>query len=98
MLRALLFGTARRMQRVGQQEQARDQVWLFGAEHAGLASAVRMAAEENAGLFVPGRAKIPTSPKVREEWGTQGSFNRCDGVLQTGTVASGVTGARWAEG
>src|ERR1700682_3283974 len=36
------------MQRVGEQEQSRDQFWLFGTEHAGLASAVGVAAEEDA--------------------------------------------------
>jgi len=98
MLRALLFGTARGMQRVGQQEQARDQVWLLGAEHTGLAAAVRVPAEEKSSFFVLVRAKISTSPNVREKWGTQGCFQRCDGVLQTGTVAGGVAGAGWAQG
>ena len=44
-LRALLIRLARRMQRVGEQQQRRHQARFFGAEHAGLASTVRMTAE-----------------------------------------------------
>ena len=48
MLRALLRGLARRMQWVREQEQGCGDFWLFGAEHAGLASAIRVTAEEDA--------------------------------------------------
>lgn len=44
MLCALLFGTARRMERVGEQEQARRQIGFFGAEHARLAATIGVAA------------------------------------------------------
>ena len=45
---------ARRMQRVRQQQQAGGDVGLIGGEHGGLASAVRVAAEEDlAGNFGP---------------------------------------------
>lgn len=47
MLRALLLGTARGMQRVGEQEQGFGCLGLFGTEHAGLTSAVGVAAEKN---------------------------------------------------
>jgi hypothetical protein len=61
-----------------------------------------VATEENAAVFVRGwvlvRVKIPTSPKIREKWGTQHSLHRCDGILQSGAVASGIAGAGWAEG
>src|SRR5437660_3859658 len=98
MLRALLLGTARGMERVGEQQETGNQVWFFGAEHAGLASAVGMAAEKNAGLFLLVRAKIPTSLRVREKWGAQTVFQRSDRVFQAGTIAGGVAGAGWAEG
>lgn len=48
MLRALLLGAARRMERVGEQQEGRGQVWLLGAEHAGLASAIGVASEVDA--------------------------------------------------
>src|SRR6266576_5045437 len=57
-----------------------------------------MAAEKNAGLVVLLRAKIPTSPKVREKWGTRPIFQRSDCILQAGAVAGSVTGTGWAEG
>src|SRR5437879_10313046 len=57
-----------------------------------------MAAEKNAGLFLLVRAKIPTSPKVREKWGTRTIFQRSDCILQAGAVAGSVTGTGWAEG
>src|SRR5579871_921053 len=44
MLRALLLGTARGMQRIREQEQAGGEIGFFGAEHAGLTSPIRMAA------------------------------------------------------
>ena len=47
VLRALLLGTARRMERVGQQQQARNQLWFFGAEHAGLTATVGVAAQDD---------------------------------------------------
>ena len=47
VLGALLLGLARGMERVGEQEQRGDQARLFGAEHAGLASAVGVTAEKN---------------------------------------------------
>ncbi len=43
-----LVGFPRGMQRVRKQEQTRNQFRLFCTEHAGLASAVGVAAEENA--------------------------------------------------
>ena len=46
MLGALLFWFARRMQRVGKQQEARDECGIFGAKHAGLATAVGVASEE----------------------------------------------------
>jgi len=51
MLGALLLGLARRMQRVGEQEEGGNWLGVFcglGAEHAGLASAIGVAAEEEA--------------------------------------------------
>src|SRR5260370_26788398 len=48
MLSTHLVGLARRMQRVGEQQQTRDKFRLFGTEHAGLASAVGVSAEGNA--------------------------------------------------
>jgi len=45
VLGALLLGPSRRMQRVGEQEQARDQIWLFSTKHARLASTIRMAGQ-----------------------------------------------------
>lgn len=48
MLRALLLGAARRMQRVGEQQEGGGEVWLFGAEHARLAPAIGVASEEDA--------------------------------------------------
>jgi len=47
MLRALLLGLARRMQRVGQQEQTGDEAGLLGTEHAGLTASVGVTAEIN---------------------------------------------------
>jgi hypothetical protein len=78
MLGALLLGLARGMERVGEQEERGDQVWLFSTEHAGLASAIGMTAQEEAA-------------------GNHSSYGG-EGVLQTGAVARGVTGAGWAEG
>ncbi len=46
MLRALLLRPARRMKRVRQKQQSRDQFGLFCAKHAGLAPTVRMASKE----------------------------------------------------
>ena len=43
-------------------------------------------------------AKIPTSPKVREKWGTQSVFQRSNCVLQAGAIAGGVTRAGRTEG
>jgi hypothetical protein len=60
MLRALLLRLSRGMERIREQQQACYQLWLFGAEHAGLASAVGVAAQEDA-PFVPWLGKIPTS-------------------------------------
>lgn len=48
MLRALLLGTARGMQRVGEKQEGRGQVRLLGAEHARLASAIGVASEVDA--------------------------------------------------
>src|SRR3982751_6476911 len=67
MLGALLLGAARGMERVGEQQESRDEAWFFGAEHAGLASAVGMACEEDA-LLLAGR--FPTSRNIGEKWGT----------------------------
>ena len=100
MLGTLLLGLARGMQRVREQEQARDQVGLgltqFGGEHAGLAAAIGVTAEEE----LPGlvRINIPTSPNTGEKWGTQVCFKRGDGVSESLTVAGGVAVAGWAEG
>lgn len=49
MLRARLVGAARRVKRVGEQEQGLDQAGFGGGEHRGLASSIGMAAEEDAG-------------------------------------------------
>ena len=57
-----------------------------------------MSAEKNAGLVVAAATKIPTSPNIRERWGTQNRFHRCCGVFQAGTIAGGVSWAGWAEG
>jgi len=46
MLGSLLFGLARRMQRVRKQQQGRDECGIFSAEHAGLATAVGVASEK----------------------------------------------------
>jgi len=84
MLRALLLGAARRMKRVGEQYQARDQIGLLGAEHAALAASVGVPAEEN----------LPRTwtRKIHQ-------FLQCgDGIRQTGAVAGGVAGAGRAEG
>ena len=48
MLRALLLGAARGMQRVGEQEEGRGQVRLLGAEHASLTAAIGVASEVDA--------------------------------------------------
>lgn len=48
VLRALLLGLTRRMQRVRKQQQASGEFRLFGTEHARLASTIGMAAEEDA--------------------------------------------------
>src|SRR5450631_3658485 len=77
MLSALLFGLARGMQRVREQQQGRHQVWLYlrqlGAQHAGLASAVGMASQEEAA----------------GDRSSQG----CEGVPKTDAVAGGVARA-----
>ena len=75
MLGALLLGLARGMQRIGEQQQAGDEigglVGELGAEHAGLASAIGMAGEEDVFvLFRLGRIKTPTlSQRTRQGWG-----------------------------
>jgi hypothetical protein len=56
-----------------------------------------MAAEKSARLFVAAATKIPTSPNIRQNWGTQNRFHRCCGVFQAGTIAGGVAGAGRAE-
>ena len=45
MLCALLFGTAWRMERVGEQHETCGHIGLFGAQHAGLPSAVGVTPE-----------------------------------------------------
>ena len=47
MLDAELLRFARRVQRIGEQQQARNQIWFGGAEHRGLASTVGVAAEKD---------------------------------------------------
>ena len=95
MLRALLLEAAGRMQRIGEQQQAGNEIGFFGAEHAGLAAAVGMAAEEDAGFFL--RAKIPASGNPGQEGGTQTLFHRGRCILESGAVAGSVSGAGWAE-
>src|SRR5260370_11494090 len=73
-------------------------MWCFCAEHAGLGVTVGTSAEKNAGLFLHVRAKIPTSPRVREKWGTQSIFQRSNCILESGAIAGSVTGTGWAEG
>ena len=48
MLCPLLPGAARGMERIGEQKQASDKLRFFGTEHAGLTSAVGVAAEIDA--------------------------------------------------
>lgn len=56
MLRALLLGFARRVQGIGEQQQSRGNFRIFGAQHARLAAAIRVAAEKNmAWNFLPER-------------------------------------------
>jgi len=90
MLGALLLGFARWMQGIGKQQQARDQVWVFGAEHAGLAAAIGMAGEKNSSPSLPQR--------TRQGWGTQSLFHCGNGILQSGAVAGGVARAGRAPG
>src|SRR5437868_15030276 len=47
MLCAKLIGFARRMQRIGEQQQPGDKVWIFRAEHCGLAAAIGVSAEKD---------------------------------------------------
>jgi len=46
MLGSLLFGLARGMQRIREQQQGGNERGIFGAEHAGLATSVRVSSEE----------------------------------------------------
>src|SRR5215472_17316196 len=103
MLRSLLFRTARRVQRVGKQQESWDQIRLFSTEHAGLTSTVGVSTHEYGSVRCLAR-KIPTSRNTSEKWGTH-HFSKCgDGVLQAGPVAGSVGGtgrserARLAEG
>ena len=41
------------MQRIGKQQEAIDEIWLSGAEHAGLTSAVRVSTQENPPSYEP---------------------------------------------
>ena len=108
MLRPLLLGPARRMQRIGQQQQSRNQVWgvmgKLGAEHAGLASAIGVSAEIDVSrrfaAFVPRRViRVPTLSRQRTPgWGIHHSPECGNRVLQAGAVARGVARSRWPEG
>jgi len=86
MLGALLFGLAGRVKGIGEKQEPGDQCWLFGAEHAGLASAIGVAAEEDRAV----------------SWGipciTHNFLYGCDCIFQAGAVAGAVGGAGRAEG
>lgn len=85
MLCALLFGTARRMERVGEQEHARRQIGFFGAEHARLAAAVGVTAKEDLSTLIPVFAKSRRF--------VHHLLHRGYCVSEAGAVAGGVAGA-----
>jgi hypothetical protein len=70
VLRALLLGLSRRMERIREQEKAANKLRFLGAEHAGLTSAIRVAAEKEFASLVLAGQRIPTSRNVSEKWGT----------------------------
>src|SRR5215472_3053018 len=100
MLRSLLLRTARGMQRVGKKQEPGGQIRVFGTEHAGLASAVGVAAEEHAGprLVQAGCRGSLAFLNIGQKRGTHHRPQRADGVLQPGTVAGSIGGTGRSEG
>src|SRR5215831_10153805 len=82
MLRALLLGAPRRMERVGKKQQAGGQFGVLGREHAGLAASIGVARQED------------SFPRVgtRERWATPKFFQRRRGVVDAGAVTRGIAG------
>lgn len=83
VLGAELVGTTRGVERIGGQEQRFDNSGLGGGEHRGLASAIRMAAEEDTGR---------TETAHRFDSGAEA------GLIPRGAVARRTMGAKLAEG
>ncbi len=111
MLCALLLGTSRRMQRIGQQQQSRDEIRLlfrkFCAQHAGLASTVGVSTEKDL-AFPPNEnrvgwatlvvLKIPIlSQRTRQGWGNQRFLYGGNCIPQPGTITSSIAGAGRSE-
>jgi hypothetical protein len=88
MLRALLLGAARRVQRVGKKQQTCSQFGLLGREHAGLAAAIGVAGKEDS------RPRFGN----REEWATRKFFHRGHGVPDAGAVPRGIARCGRTEG
>jgi hypothetical protein len=78
-----LVGAARRVERVGEQEQSVNQSWLGGGEHGGLASTIRVSAEEESG-------------QAEAAEGLNSGAQTC--LILIGTVAGRSVGAELAEG
>ena len=80
-------GPAGRVQGIGEQEQAGGQGGVFGGEHAGLAAAIGMTAEEDAagGDFAHGEGGIAQSGAV--EGGIAGARRTGGARLPEGEVA-----------
>jgi hypothetical protein len=112
MLRALLRRSTGRMQGVRQKKKTGHETWFFGAEHAGLASAIGMAGEEQLPIrsapkkiTTLRRAQGRLSPKIGEKWGTRlwklpnhFRFQRCHGIFQPGAVSGCIAGTGRTEG
>ncbi len=91
MLRPLLLGLARRMKRIGEQKEGCDEVVFFGAEHAGLTSAIGVAAEVKF-------AGLRSFRNVGERWDVPYFLYNRNCVFQASAIAGGVGRARRSEG
>ena len=95
VLRALLLRVARRMERIGEQQESAYQSRLFRTQHAGLASAVGMAPQDDSGFC--GRVRIPASGNIGRKRGTERGLYCGNCVLQSCPVPGGVAGTGRAE-
>src|SRR5579863_3809294 len=88
MLNAKLLRLARRMEWIREQQQARNQLGLLGAEHGGLASAIGVSAQKNSASKLADRVHT-----VAESFAIAGSISGA-GWAESAALTEGQVAAQ----